>query len=193
MHIEKGSVRPYRSPVGTWVWIVFGFTCLTGLIFAALCSAVYSGFLQVVDGFDEQQPETPNGVSHENWCRLFWGAAVSAAFAFVMIVAFHSLALFLLVCSCHSLGHPGRGFGRAFIMAASFWTSFHVLNVALQFASFEPLMSMFNDPPYDSDFNRPMLTACVATGIISSILYLILGLLMLFWKEHPDLMQACGN
>ena len=38
----------------------------------------------------------------------------------------------MLLCSFKSLGHPGRRFGRGFVIAASAWTSLHILNITLQ-------------------------------------------------------------
>ena len=35
-------------------------------------------------------------------------------------------------CSFKPLGHPGRRFGRGFVIAAAVWTALHILNITLQ-------------------------------------------------------------
>lgn len=51
------------------------------------------------------------------WREALMGAKLAAAFAFVIVIAFTLGTLVLLLTSFKSLGHPGRRFGRGWVIA----------------------------------------------------------------------------
>ena len=92
--------------------------------------------------------------------------------------------------SSKPLGHPVRQWGQGFVIAASAWTSLHILNITLQFTSYAPIMQTFNSGYNQQGFNLPLLTACSVFGYMSTILYAIFAVLVLFWRERPELLQV---
>jgi len=190
---------------GTWVWACFHTCAVCATIFSILCALVYQGFVSLIfklrttdDSFHQHLVmKSPSvrlamGVRYQDWQTLLWGTAISAVFAFVTCFTLHVGTLVLLLCSLKSLGHPGRRFGRGFVVAASLWTSLHILNIALQFHSFGPLMmSLASDGLLASvteGYNASLLATCTAIGYLTCSLYMLFSLLVQCWREQPTLL-----
>ncbi|GLC45590.1 hypothetical protein PLESTB_000874600 [Pleodorina starrii] len=180
------SLRQYHSPIRKWVWAAFGANVMLAVIFAALCASSYKTFRAAVEQLDRGETAGfPAGSKASDWQRLFAGAAISAAFAIVLTVIFHAWALALLLCSFKSLADPNRRFGRAFVMSAALCIGLHILNIALQFHGYGPTLSTWH-AQYGAPFNLTLLTATVVFGLLSFLNYTLLGGLMFFWQDPPD-------
>eukprot|EP00877_Chromochloris_zofingiensis_P010218 jgi/Chrzof1/544/Cz01g19200.t1 len=154
-------------------------------MFAFLSAFTYEEFMGVLAEMERGGIPVPTGMDMTAWRKLLFGAAVSAGFAFVLTIMFYVLAALLLICASKSLSHPGRNFGRGFVVAAAIWTFLHILNITLQFQSYAPMLGIWHDK-YQANFNPMLLRTTVVFGYVSSVFYAALAVLVMFWHDHPD-------
>ncbi|KAJ9517706.1 hypothetical protein QJQ45_004019 [Haematococcus lacustris] len=189
-HPDAPSIHPWVSPWRKWAVGVFAANSVAAIIFCGLCITTYKAFKELVSTLSQQQAAT--GVSLRAWTSLFNGAAVSAGFACVLALLAIALSTILFCFSSKSVAHPNRVVSKRFLQAASWFTGLHVLNIALQFHSYTPLMSSLQDVQTPSEhltFNTPLLAAAVAFGYINAILSGLFGVLLSLWTDRPDLLQ----
>ncbi|GAX81654.1 hypothetical protein CEUSTIGMA_g9082.t1 [Chlamydomonas eustigma] len=199
-----GAMRICCCAFGTWVWVCFYTCAVFATIFSILCALVYQDFVNFIfklrstNGLQELAFRTSpssalvTGLPYRDWQALLWGTAVSAVFAFVICFTFHVGTLLMLLCSLKSLGHPGRRFGRGFVVAASLWTALHILNISLQFHSFGPMMNSLTlgSPNNKTGHNPFLLNACTSIGYLTSSLYMLYCVLVLCWRQETSLLQV---
>ncbi|MEW5306208.1 MAG: hypothetical protein WDW38_009064 [Sanguina aurantia] len=177
------QLQPHHSALRPWVYTVLFLTAVCSIIFAVLTGYTYKAFLAVVDA-----PPPTAAVGPADWQSLFQGCATSAAFGFVITIAFLVMTLALMFCSLRSLAHKDRLFARAVVMTASACTGLHILNITLQFTSFSRLLSTLA-AAYQTTFNGALLMATEGFGITAFLLYVCFASMLLFWKDLPDTYQ----
>ncbi|CAL5226776.1 g9633 [Coccomyxa viridis] len=162
-----------------WVWAMFAFNTLFGVIFAILSWATFSGFRQIMH---TATTVLPAGTDSDAWWWLFDGAAVSAFFVVIIVALTVLLALRYMLLTRRSLCHPRSSFGRGLMVATGLFAALHFVNIGTHFLSFVPSMQHWvND--YGVHFNRVLLTATVAFGYMSAALNLIFAMMLLFWRD----------
>ncbi|CAK0786335.1 hypothetical protein CVIRNUC_009548 [Coccomyxa viridis] len=162
-----------------WVWAVFAFNTLFGIIFAILSWATFSSFRQVMKSATTVLPQ---GTDANAWWWLFDGAAVSAFFVVIIVALTVLLALRYMLLTRRSLSHPRSAFGRGLMIATGLFAALHFVNIGTHFLSFLPAMQHWVSD-YNVHFNRVLLTATVAFGFLSAALNLIYALMILFWRD----------
>lgn len=68
----------------------------------------------------------------------------------------------------------------------------HAVNAsrcALQFHSYAPMMGAF-EHELGASFNTRLLTATIVFGYLSAACYVLFGLVLLPWREHPELLTV---
>merc|ERR1712072_1149712 len=191
-----GGDKPKGRRIGMKVlaWGVYGGSAVPALIFCILCFFTWQEFQKLQDkvkgvsvsgvSTNETSP-VQNGavlVDIDGLSSLFQGAAVNGAVVLIAVICYYVASATLLMCSCVSLAHPTKKLNRGICCGGAFWLMFLTLNSALQFTSFQTLVTSMSDR-YDTEFNNDILSSCAAFGYISAICFLALSVAFFCWKE----------
>jgi hypothetical protein len=189
-------------------WSMYIMSAFFALIYCILCFFTYQEFIQLEqrmrDGPPQMMPSGASGnetaagdattlsnviqdgavmVDVDALSSLFRGAAVNGGIILFSVVCFYVVSSVLLLCSCTSLAHPRKKFNRGVCCGGSFWLMLETLNSALQFQSYQGLVQSLTNM-YDTNFNHSMIISCFSFGYISALMFLILSVCFVFWKER---------